>query len=846
MQGPFAMDAAAGPPPEASGRRRIRDLFQGARDDGEHQMALNRFLAGALVLFYNASIGRYGLLTIADPVAETAIYIAAGFLIYAHLTMFPGVSRTRRAAALLLDVGATSYQLHIGGEATAWIFPTYLWIVFGNGFRFGPRFLLAAMMLSLAGFGAVVVTTPFWGKMPALAAGVILGLVVLPLYALSLIKTLSRARRQAEAASQAKSLFLASVSHELRTPLNAIIGMGGLLEGSRLTAEQLDMSQTITTSAENLRTMIDGILHLSRIEAGKVAVSSSDFDLSRLLGEVRTIFRPEARARGIGFNIFVAARTPLLLCGDGRRLREILLNLVGNALKFTRTGSVCVAVDCVEQSEAGVRLRFEVTDTGIGIPQAAQDRIFESFVQADDSIIDRFGGTGLGLAIAKQGVALLGGEIGVESTIGTGSTFWFWLDLARAAEVVVDTGRFANLRACLFADRPDMADPVVGRLAQWGVPVILADAAACGDPDVTAPGDQEVQHCILGFDLTRPGAEQPSFERLRETAELSLVAIRAAPLAGLPPLAWRRIFSSVISVPTSDEELAPALHLISASRSAGRTGDAAVPLSGVGRRRILAADDNSTNQKVLTKILERAGHDVTVVTNGQQALEALFAHDFDAVVMDVNMPILNGIEATKTFRRISAGQPRLPIVGLTADATPQTSERCIAAGMDVCVVKPVEPASLIRTIDALVAQHRPMDAAGAIPPPPDGGPMSVPRPAVDPAVLAGLVDLGGTEFVADILKEFHADSLAVVQGIRAAAERSDVEAVRAQAHALQSAAANIGAEPLRDICIPLETVSADRMVHVSEQSIGEIEAELARLVEAIRGHVSATHAGDGR
>jgi two-component system sensor histidine kinase RpfC len=214
--------------------------------------------------------------------------------------------------------------------------------------------------------------------------------------------------------------------------------------------------------------------------------------------------------------------------------------------------------------------------------------------------------------------------------------------------------------------------------------------------------------------------------------------------------------------------------------------------------------------------------------------------------MDVNMPILNGIDATKAYRLASAGRPRIPIVGLTADATPQTGERCIAAGMDVCVVKPVEPASLIRTIDALVAKHRSPEAARAIRPPPDGDMTSGARPAVDPAVLAGLVDLGGTEFVTDILKEFHADSLAVVQGIRAAAERSDVEAVRAQAHALQSAAANIGAEPLRDICIPLETVSPDRMAHVSEHSVEEIEAELGRLVEAIRAHVSGTQAGDGR
>ena len=813
--------------------------------NGEHQMVFNRFLAGVAVLIYNASVAPYGWLTIEDPITETAIYIAAGFLIYAHLLIFPRVAFARRAAALMLDVGATSYQLHIGGEATAWIFPAYLWIVAGNGFRFGPRFLLSAMLLSLAGFAAVVLTTPFWGAKPALCGGVIVGLVVLPLYALSLIETLSRARREAEEANHAKSLFLASVSHELRTPLNAIIGMGALLGSSRLNAEQLDMTQTITTSATNLRSLIDGILDLSRIEAGKVTVSKADFDLSTLLSEVRTIFRPEARSKGLGFNVFVTARTPLLLHGDARRLHEVLLNLVGNALKFTRTGSVAVAVDCLEQDPDRVRLRFEVSDTGIGIPLAAQERIFDSFAQADDSIIDRFGGTGLGLAIARKGVALLGGEIGVESTVGAGSTFWFWLDLARSTDAKHDIGRFADLRACVFADRPGLAEPVVGRLATWGVHLIPSDAADFAELDFPDPAQHGFQRCILGFDLTAPGAEPRSVGRLRDPGALSFIEIRDTSLAGLPPPAWRRSFASIMSLPASDEELITAVHLAISARSPGRS-DEAFPCSGVGRCRILAADDNGINQKVLTKILQRAGHDVLVVSNGQEALAALAEHRFDLVIMDVNMPVLNGIEAARACRLTPVGHHRIPIIALTADASPQTGERCIEAGMDVCVVKPVEPASLVTIIDSLISASRAGAPSPVSPParPPEmrGGPdhrvQDRQPPAGDPVMLADLIELGGEEFVVAILDEFHADSLSVVEGIRAAADRGDIEAVRSQAHALQSAAANIGAEPLRDICIPLETISGDRMAHVSDHCVGQIEAELARLVEAIRAHMS--------
>jgi len=375
--------------------------------------------------------------------------------------------------------------------------------------------------------------------------------------------------------------------------------------------------------------------------------------------------------------------------------------------------------------------------------------------------------------------------------------------------------------------------------------LILSDAAEFAELDFPDPAQHGFQRCILGFDSSPPGAALRSIGKLRDAAALSFIEIRDTRLVGLPPPAWRRTFASIISLPASDDELVTAVRLATSARSPGRPADAAFPRSGVGRCRILAADDNGINQKVLTKILQRAGHDVLVVSNGQEALAALSEseHRFDLVIMDVNMPVLNGIEAARACRATPIGHHRIPIIALTADASPQTGERCIAAGMDVCVVKPVEPASLVKIIDTLVSASR----AGALRliSPPGRPPGMAPRrvedrlpPAVDPVMLADLIELGGEEFVAAIVEEFHADALSVVQGIRAAADRGDIEAVRSQAHALQSAAANIGAAPLRDICIPLETISGDRMGDVSDHFAGEIEAELARLVEAIRAHMS--------
>ena len=815
-----------------------RRLWAAVRISDEYQMVFNRLAAAVLGLGYNLWAGSRGLLT-GWPVLAASVNLLLCTVVLVHLYACPTPARVRRFLALLLDVWATSYELHVGGGSTAWLFPAYIWVVFGNGFRFGPRFLLAAMGLSIWGFAAVAATTPFWSGQPVLAAGVVLGLVVLPLYALALINSLSKARLQAERANQAKSLFLASVSHELRTPLNAIIGMGAMLESSKLDADQVEMSQTIMTSARCLLMLINDILDLSRIEAGRMPVNREPFDLARLLSEIRTIFLSQARTKGVRLNVHAAARVPLLLLGDSGWLREVLLNLVGNAIKFTASGSVTVAVDVVHQDEERSRLRFEVVDTGIGIMPEAQERIFETFTQADETIARRYGGTGLGLAITRKFVRLLGGEISVRSAPGAGSNFWFDLDFGRQQPLPADPARFADLRAFVLAARPGTVAPLLGQLAQWGVRVEYVDDTVPDRPEFADPELQLDGCCILGFANPGPGAPVRPFHQLCESGALSFVAVRDTPFDGLPAGPWRTAFASILNLPVDERELANVLHFVAGEHGVAAATDKAPALAlERARYRVLIADDNTTNQRVLERILRSAGHEVTVVSDGEQALDALAEGEFDVAILDVNMPGVSGIEAAKIYRFTALGQQRVPLIALTADATPETRERCLQAGMDACVVKPVEPAMMLAFIDDIVRKGR---ADPLVPDAVDPRVTEIathPRfrpavPALDADVLLRLSTLGGEEFVAEIAESFQSEARARLAELRVATAQGDVGAFRDRSHAIRSIATNMGAQPLAKLCLPFETISGDALRSHAKAYLEQIAAELDRVAAAL-------------
>jgi two-component system sensor histidine kinase RpfC len=830
------------PRPLAWIRRRLSN-----RPDGEHEIVINRLVIGILVL---------GYVMFAEPFTPVfyfaTLFATAATAFFVHMLWRPGASEARCAIGRFVDLGALSYGIHLGDATTAILYPLYLWVIFGNGFRFGLPALRSAALIGVTGFGLAIATTPFWHDNVQLSIGLLVGLIVLPAYAGTLIKKLSRAKLAAEEASRAKSLFLASVSHELRTPLNAVIGMTDLLEGTELDAEQRDMARTAGDAGRTLLGLIDELLNFSRLEAGRMPRQAVDFDLHQVLAEARGMLIAQAREKNLRLGLHVTPRTPYRLHGEARHVRDVLINLIGNAVKFTENGGVVAAVDMVGGTPERPRLRFEVTDTGIGIAPEARSRIFESFTQADETIINSHGGTGLGLAICRQLVELQGGVIEVESELGAGSTFSFELDfdLASATADLPEVRPAAQVVA--VGANEERAARLVAALAAGGYSAVPA-ASPREAIRILGAGPAHIRRIVV-IDAEGAASDGEAIAGAINAAdeetlfEIALLDPRLAP--GLPELELRLLCASAAPSAPDAATLAAMVRIASVgamvARGAPRSAAAASEAAQSGRRlSILVAEDNRTNQKVITKVLERAGHDVRIAENGELALDALTERAFDLVLMDVNMPVLDGIECTKLYRFASIGKKRVPIVALTADATPDARARCLDAGMDGCLTKPIEPERLLAMIGEIGGEEpeRAVEAAERSEPVDDEIVANIARhpnfrPAkrvvVDRRTLAELEELGGPGFVHDLVGEFIGDAAAVLRSLDAAVRAGEPGVFREQAHALRSGAANIGARGIYELCLSYRNIGPlDLALHGAEH-VRSLEAEFERVRKTLR------------
>jgi two-component system sensor histidine kinase RpfC len=644
--------------------------------------------------------------------------VAFGLCLMYRIVTVGGTSVTRRLLGMLADNGATTYCMIQMEEAGAIIIGVYLFVTFGNGFRYGRAYLHASQALSLAGFSLVVALSDYWRSHLILSFGLVLASIVLPFYVGVLAQRITEAKRKADDANQAKGRFLANMSHEMRTPLNGVIAMADVLRETPLSESQREIVETMTTSAHLLLAQVEDVLDMAKIEAGRVAIESRPFEPSRMLPATVKVILPQARYKGLAVNVDISPDLSGWVLGDAHHLRQVVLNLLSNAVKFTERGEISLRA-FVSGTPDLPRMRIEVRDTGVGIAESKQAKIFEPFTQADDSITRVYGGTGLGTTIARHLIMLMNGAIGLESKIGVGSLFWIELPLIRT----------------------------------------------------------EAQ----GLDLSEELATN-----VRSTN---------------------------------------AAHVLAASQPA--------TIHKLRGARILVAEDNPTNQRVAQLILESGGHSVTVVDNGEKALDLLERGGFDLALFDLSMPLVSGVEALKLYR-FTTPNP-IPVLILSANVTTEAIDECHRAGAAEFMPKPLRASLLLESIE------RHLSAEGDRPPirpaiSADERPLLtvVDVPLFDPNVLEDLGRLSSDPtFVDRLLRGFRGDTERLQRQILDALFQRRYELVKDAAHALKGGSSSVGATQLTQMSVRLEKANHESLRLKAAQLTEELNAIVARTFIAL-------------
>ena len=780
------------------------------------------------------------------PSLITIFYYSSALSIFLAIFVNPRASPARRVIGSALDMISLSIVMFYSGGDSVLLFVLYPWVILGNGFRYGTRYLFISQVIAIAGFLVAIFWGSFWQEHLAFGISLLLMLVLLPIYAAFLIEKLHAAIDMAKQANEAKSRFLANMSHELRTPLNGVIGVGDLLRETRLNFEQKELVNTMHSSANTLLELIENVLDIAKIEAGKILIDSKDFDLHGLVNSVIYMLSPIGQRKELTVSCTFDPETPFALKGDQQHLRQVLINLVNNAIKFTEKGSVILEVRLVGGTESTPRIRFEIIDTGIGIAEEAISNIFENFTQADASTNRSFGGTGLGTTISKELVELMDGEIGVNSKVDEGTTFWFEIPFVISSNP--ETSISENHVLLLASE--NSANVIRPSLKYWQVNFdwvrtpTRALSQMIQNNDENQPYETIVvdQACLLDIDAVQFAQMVQSEGSLENT---SMVLINSSDTM-IDANKSNHYYISAIANPEDKRLLFNAMH---AAQSVSLNDSKIVTMAehyakqaGAAGLNILVAEDNQVNQQVIEGILRHAGHNVRIASTGDSALDILSdeLEKIDMLILDMNMPEISGVEVVKSLRFMdTSGQ--LPVIMLTADATPEAREASLNAGANRFLTKPIDARGLLECIAALSKNTRKAKALKQVS---KGSRRQLQSNFIqsewyDNIVLHELDILGDDpEFLSTLLKNFESDGLQHILNIKKAVYDDYLE-YRENLHALKGSATELGAEKLVASCTEAEALKpydmgSEKIIQMSQHIEKVFSSTVTALNDAVR------------